>query len=851
MRQSPLPDNTMAEQFASISSASTPLLDVRARSLTPPYWDLSPDEASPSQSTNEGPPVASLLLDATQTDTEVVQPKAEDDQNDKKQAETTTTSQTENREPANEDTVPSTPTGPLATIKLVELPKLTMETLTKPHEVGDIRVVEGASGHVLLQGAKESTPTPSSITGTHLAMIEDEKLAPYEVAKDDSTSVHQGSVETKDSSELSSDQGEEEERILLYPAKPWGSSYKKRYTPSARLITRLIEKHHADSDAADAGPARTRRQRRRKATSALSDIPTSSYIPTSDASAETSADTDPPQLSRKLSRSRLKPKLASVAEARKAPAVRRDRPPGKSSKTGRSARSGNREWEEDSGWDSKSSSEEPDDNTYISLMRRRSRVSFSPPSVRSHSQMTTSSRTTRRGNKKAKPKRKQRGQQTFVCVEIPPWKGSSKGTKPQVSDTEVASVRPSTKITRSRQSPRARSEKHSESTNAALIEAHSEEWYTRTFDTWWIEAVVIPLSVQVLKNWVSQRSQSNLVNTLPGPTPPVKKYSDNTSSESTVDERQLAPQSSPSRQPLPTRLPKARKRLVRASLIRDEDQPMIRSLRSSGKAPEPPEEEVSASEEEEESPFGDQESAPKEPSTRTLRASRKAPESKQREPSPEEPLTRTRRASRKAPEPSLEEESALEERSTRTRRSSKNLAPEPSASEYEPAMEAGSISEDDDSAPASSLTPRSLKRNRAPKGFYKVVDSTEQEDAGGRERNCPSPSDFSGGRMESKKRRRRNADADEFVPPNKDRTEQTRVGVNHRKETLSKSGADSNRILRGFASVIQITQVQIHRVTFITFFTQDSSEHGFGIKGGISTQAIGSGGGGDPGLEQE
>ncbi|KAG0089499.1 hypothetical protein BGZ92_004692 [Podila epicladia] len=873
MRQSPLPDNTMTEQFASISSASTPLLDVRARSLTPPYWDLSPDEASPSQSTNEGPPVASLLLDATQTDTEVVQPKAEDDQNDKKQAETTTTSQTENREPENEDTVPSTPTGPLATIKLVELPKLTMETLTKPHEVGDIRVVEGASGHVLLQGAKESTPTPSSITGTHLAMIEDEKLAPYEVAKDDSTSVHQGSVETKDSSELSSDQGEEEERILLYPAKPWGSSYKKRYTPSARLITRLIEKHHADSDAADAGPARTRRQRRRKATSALSDIPTSSYIPTSDASAETSADTDPPQLSRKLSRSRLKPKLASVAEARKAPAVRRDRPPGKSSKTGRSARSGNREWEENSGWDSKSSSEEPDDNTYISLMRRRSRVSFSPPSVRSHSQMTTSSRTTRRGNKKAKPKRKQRGQQTFVCVEIPPWKGSSKGTKPQVSDTEVASVRPSTKITRSRQSPRARSEKHSESTNAALIEAHSEEWYTRTFDTWWIEAVVIPLSEEialrvhghihlpnttvvwhsshiinvinptlvathkrklyqlngaldplqmanngftaveikrfskgfpsdwqeVLKHWVSQRSQNNLVNTLPGPTPPVKKYSDNTSSESTVDERQLAPQSSPSRQPLPTRLPKARKRLVRASLIRDEDQPMIRSLRSSGKAPEPPEEEVSASEEEEESPFGEQESAPKEPSTRTLRASRKAPESKQRESSPEEPLTRTRRASRKAPEPSLEEESALEERSTRTRRSSKNLAPEPSASEYEPAMEAGSISEDDDSAPASSLTPRSLKRNRAPKGFYKVVDSTEQEDAGGRERNCPSPSDFSGGRMESKKRRRRNADADEFVPPNKDRTEQTRVGVNHRKETLSKSGADSNRILRGLS----------------------------------------------------
>lgn len=81
MRQSPLPDNNaMAEQFASISLASTPLLEVQTRSLTPPFWDLSPDEASPSQIASEGPPVASLLLDATQTDVEVVQPKAEDDQ---------------------------------------------------------------------------------------------------------------------------------------------------------------------------------------------------------------------------------------------------------------------------------------------------------------------------------------------------------------------------------------------------------------------------------------------------------------------------------------------------------------------------------------------------------------------------------------------------------------------------------------------------------------------------------------------------------------------------------------------------------------------------------------------------
>lgn len=330
-----------------------------------------------------------------------------------------------------------------------------------------------------------------------MAMIEEEKPAPYELDKEDSASVHQGSVETKDSSESSSDQEEEEERILLYPAKPWGSSYKKRYTPSARLITRLIEKHHADSDAADARPARTRRQRRRKVAPAARDIPTSSYIPTSDASAETSADTDPPQLSWKRSLSRLKPKPVSVSEARKAPAIRRrGGPPGTSSKTGRSNRSGNEGWEEDREWDSKSSIEESDDSTYVSSMRRRSRVSFSPPLARSRSQMTTSSHTTRKGNNKAKPNRKQRGRQKFVCIEIPPWKSSSRGTKPQVNDTEVAPARPSTKITRSRQSPRTRSEKHSESTNAALIEAHSEEWYTRTFDKWWIEAVVIPFSVR-------------------------------------------------------------------------------------------------------------------------------------------------------------------------------------------------------------------------------------------------------------------------------------------------------------------------------------------------------------------
>ncbi|KAG0352457.1 hypothetical protein BG005_008125 [Podila minutissima] len=711
----------MAEQFASISLASTPLLEVQTRSLTPPFWDLSPDEASPSQIASEGPPVASLLLDATQTDVEVVQPKAEDDQDDKEQAETTTTFQTENRESANENIVPSTPPGPLATANPMELPKLTVETPTKPHEVSDIRVAEGASGHMHSQGAKDPTPTPRPVAGIHVAMIEEEKPAPYELDKEDSASVHQGSVETKDSSESSSDQEEEEERILLYPAKPWGSSYKKRYTPSARLITRLIEKHHADSDVADARPARTRRQRRRKVAPAARDIPTSSYIPTSDASAETSADTDPPQLSWKRSLSRLKPKPVSVSEARKAPAIRRrGGPPGMSSKTGRSNRSGNEGWEEDREWDSKSSIEESDDSTYEEIaLRVHGHIRLPNTTVMWHSSH-------------------------IINVINPTLVATHKRKLYQLNGALD------------------RLQMANNGFTAVEIEK-----FSKGFPSDW---------QKVLKNWASQRSQDNL---------------------STADEEQLAPQPPPPRQPLPN----ARKRLVKAALIKDNDQPMTRSLRSSGKAPEPSEEEEeSASEEEEDSAFGEQELAPEEPSTRTLRSSRKAPESKQEESSPEEPLTRTRRASKKAPGPSPEEESVPEERLTRTRRSSKQIALEPSASDYEPALEAESISEDDHSAAASSLTPQSLKRSRAPKGFYKAVDYTEQDDASGRERSIPSPSDFSVGHMESKKRRRRNTDADEFVPPNKDHTEQTHVGVHHKTKNLPEAeGVDSNRILRGLS----------------------------------------------------
>ncbi|KAG0036876.1 hypothetical protein BGZ82_003499 [Podila clonocystis] len=394
---------------------------------------------------------------------------------------------------------------------------------------------------------------------------------------------------------------------------------------------------------------------------------------------------------------------------------------------------------------------------------------------------------------------------------------------------------------------------HSESTNAALIEAHSEEWFTRTFDKWWIEAVVIPLSVwhsshvinvinptlvathkrklyqlngeldplqmdnngftaveiekfsegfpsdwqEVLKNWASQRSQDNQVNTLPGPTPPPRKYSENSSCESTAEEEQLASLPSPPRQPSPIRLPKARKRLVKAALIKDENQPMARTLRTPRKVPEPSsEEEESVSEElefsseEEESASEVEESAPEEPSTRTLRSSRKAPESLQEKSSSKEPPTRTRRSSRIALEPSLEEESTPEERVTRSRRSSGKIALELSASEYEPAQEVEPIS--DDSTLASSLTSRSLKRNRTPKGFYKAMDSTEQDDASGREPSSP---------MESKKRRRLDTDADEFVPPNEDLPKQIRVGVYHKSENIPKEvGIDSNRILRGLSA---------------------------------------------------
>lgn len=401
------------------------------------------------------------------------------------------TFQTENQEPVNENLEPSTTPGPLGTTYPMELPEPTVETLMKSQEVSDITVLETASRQMRFQGAKEPTPTPRPIAGIHLPMMEEERPEAYELNKKDSTSVHEGSVEAKDSSESSSNQEEEEERILLYPPKPWGSPYKKRYTPSARIITKLIERHHADSDAADAGPMRARRQRRLKAT------PTTSYIPTSDASAEASADTDQPRRSRKLPLSRLKPKLISVTEAHKAPAMkRRVRPTGMSSKTGRNTRSGNKLWEEDGEWDSKSSSEESDDSIYMSSARKRPRGSSNPPPERSRNQTATSSHTTRKRNNKAKPNREQHDRQTLVCVEIPPWKGSSEGKKPQVSDTEVVPVRSSRRIPRSTHIPPTRTERHSESTNAALIEAHSEEWYTRTFDKWWIEAVVIPLSVR-------------------------------------------------------------------------------------------------------------------------------------------------------------------------------------------------------------------------------------------------------------------------------------------------------------------------------------------------------------------
>lgn len=364
-----------------------------------------------------------------------------------------------------------------------------MDTPTKSLEVSSL--VEGASGEpASVQGARDPTPIP--LPEVDLATIDKERPAPHELDKDDSITVYQGSV-TKDSSESSDDQ-EEEVRILLYPPKPWGSSYKKRFTPSARLITRLIEKHQADSDSADVGQMRTRRQRRSKA------VPATSYIPTSDASAEASADTDRPRRSRKLPLSRLKPKSDKrrprpdpVAEIRKtAPRKRPVGPSGTDTRTIRDTRSGNKEWEEDSEWNSMSSAEDSDDSVYVSSARKRLRLS-SPPSVRSRRQIATSSHP-KKGNNKANPNRKRR--LILKCVEIPPWKGSSKGKKPQINDTDVAPVRPSTTAMDSRRSPRTRSEKHTDSTNATLIAAHSEEWYIRTFDGWWIEAVVIPISVR-------------------------------------------------------------------------------------------------------------------------------------------------------------------------------------------------------------------------------------------------------------------------------------------------------------------------------------------------------------------
>lgn len=245
--------------------------------------------------------------------------------------------------------------------------------------------------------------------------------------------------------------------------------------------------------------------------------------------------------------------------------------------------------------------------------------------------------------------------------------------------------------------------------------------------------------------------------------------SENSACESTTEEQQLASLPSPPRQSLPTRqptherLPKARGQLVKAVSAKDkkqEEQPLARTLHSSGEAPEPSPEEESALEE---------------LSIRTLRSSKKAPEKSKEEKSPEEPsirTLRTRRSSTKVPTPTTEEEAILEEKSV---------------SEYEPVLDIESISGDDEPAP-SSLTPLTMKQDRAPKDLYKALESGTQE-YDGDSNQCSS--DFSGGHLRTKRLR---DESDEEEPHEEKRggTHQTRSPTYER---------DPNRELRELSAM--------------------------------------------------
>ncbi|KAF9408645.1 hypothetical protein BGZ94_002239, partial [Podila epigama] len=101
------------------------------------------------------------------------------------------------------------------------------------------------------------------------------------------TGTRYGGVNSKNNVEEvdgEEDEEEEEERILVYPAAPWGSATKRRFTPSDRIITRmLLEKFHNQDEESSQGSRRLRkrtvkRQRVSQTYRATSDISTDTIV---------------------------------------------------------------------------------------------------------------------------------------------------------------------------------------------------------------------------------------------------------------------------------------------------------------------------------------------------------------------------------------------------------------------------------------------------------------------------------------------------------------------------------------------------------------------------------------------
>ncbi|KAF8976631.1 hypothetical protein BGZ52_007754, partial [Haplosporangium bisporale] len=179
-----------------------------------------------------------------------------------------------------------------------------------------------------------------------------------------------------------------------------------------------------------------------------------------------------------------------------------------------------------------------------------------------------------------------------------------------------------------------------------------------------------------------------------------------------------------------------------------------------------------------------EEELPDESSMRTLRSLRKAPEPPLEAEPPKETRTRTRRSLTITPTPTTEEEAIPEEKSV---------------SEYEPAMEVESISDDEEPAPII-LAPQTMKRNRIPKSFYKALESSKQEYDG---KSNQRYSHLSGGYPKTKRLR---DDSDEILPTEEDPHEEKRRGIHHTRSPTQER--DSNRELRELSATGPVEVLQ-------------------------------------------